>query len=148
MGIGKNPNAYYSRRDTVSSVGLFRSKVLPAAADGMDHVCIFRHALALDERRVKFLPEYVNEGLCAASRASESATPATKESKLAAFFGRVPTAMSRIIRKAPADPKPAGVTLATATPGAAAIDGAVSAGIEGMFAGRAKPQTSKLSGQG
>ena len=23
------------------------------------HICYFRHALALDERRVKFLPEYV-----------------------------------------------------------------------------------------
>ena len=29
----------------------------------MVHVCKFRHALALDERRVKFLPEYVNGGL-------------------------------------------------------------------------------------
>jgi hypothetical protein len=29
----------------------------------MGHVCVFRHALALDERRVKFLPEYVNGGL-------------------------------------------------------------------------------------
>jgi hypothetical protein len=29
----------------------------------MQHVCVFRHALALDERRVKFLPEYVNGGL-------------------------------------------------------------------------------------
>jgi hypothetical protein len=29
----------------------------------MHHVCVFRHALALDERRVKFLPEYVNGGL-------------------------------------------------------------------------------------
>ena len=53
---------FYSHRDTVSSVGFFRSKVLPGTADGMKHVCIFRHALALDERRVKFLPEYVNEG--------------------------------------------------------------------------------------
>ena len=26
----------------------------------MKHVCAFRHALALDERRVKFLPEYAN----------------------------------------------------------------------------------------
>ena len=24
----------------------------------MGHVCVFRHALALDELRVKFLPEY------------------------------------------------------------------------------------------
>jgi hypothetical protein len=28
----------------------------------MTHVCYFRHALALDERRVKFLPEYACGG--------------------------------------------------------------------------------------
>ena len=28
----------------------------------MSHVCTFRHALALDEVRVKFLPEYANGG--------------------------------------------------------------------------------------
>ena len=28
----------------------------------MTHVCIFRHALALDELRIKFLPEYANGG--------------------------------------------------------------------------------------
>lgn len=28
----------------------------------MKHVGFFRHALALDERRVKFLPEYAHEG--------------------------------------------------------------------------------------
>ena len=28
----------------------------------MRHVCIFRHALALDELRIKFLPEYANGG--------------------------------------------------------------------------------------
>ncbi|VDB86404.1 unnamed protein product [Peniophora sp. CBMAI 1063] len=45
--------------DTVSSVGLVRGrKLLPGTTDGMKHVCYFRHALALDERRVKFLPEY------------------------------------------------------------------------------------------
>lgn len=31
----------------------------------MKHVCFFRHALALDERRVKFLPEYAYEGSAA-----------------------------------------------------------------------------------
>jgi uncharacterized protein (DUF2235 family) len=50
-------------RDTVSSVGFFRGRSLPETTTGMHHVCIFRHALALDERRVKFLPEYVNGGL-------------------------------------------------------------------------------------
>jgi len=28
----------------------------------MTHVCYFRHALALDEKRVKFLPEYAYGG--------------------------------------------------------------------------------------
>lgn len=31
---------------------------MPLTTDGMRHVCYFRHALALDERRVKFLPEF------------------------------------------------------------------------------------------
>ncbi|THU92904.1 hypothetical protein K435DRAFT_671187, partial [Dendrothele bispora CBS 962.96] len=49
--------AWYTR-DTVSSVGLFRSKPL-LLKDQTDHICFFRHALALDERRVKFIPEYL-----------------------------------------------------------------------------------------
>ncbi|EJD36615.1 hypothetical protein AURDEDRAFT_174297 [Auricularia subglabra TFB-10046 SS5] len=49
--------------DTVSSVGLVRDKTLPGTTDGMLHVCYFRHALALHERRVKFLPEFVRGGL-------------------------------------------------------------------------------------
>jgi hypothetical protein len=48
-------------RDTVSSLGLFRGKSLPLTWSA-EHICIFRHALALDERRVKFLPEYVASG--------------------------------------------------------------------------------------
>ncbi|KZP18216.1 hypothetical protein FIBSPDRAFT_829474 [Athelia psychrophila] len=44
--------------DTVSSIGIFRGKTLPLT-DSCDHVCTFRHALALDERRVKFLPECI-----------------------------------------------------------------------------------------
>ena len=36
--------------------------MLPFTTDGMTHVCYFRHALALDERRVKFLPEYAYGG--------------------------------------------------------------------------------------
>jgi uncharacterized protein (DUF2235 family) len=50
-------------RDTVSSIGFAREISLPETTTGMQHVCVFRHALALDERRVKFLPEYVNGGL-------------------------------------------------------------------------------------
>ncbi|KAG1892857.1 uncharacterized protein F5891DRAFT_963788 [Suillus fuscotomentosus] len=46
--------------DTVSSVGVVRGKTLPSTTDGDHHMCYFRHALALDERRVKFLPEYIH----------------------------------------------------------------------------------------
>ncbi|EIM79559.1 uncharacterized protein STEHIDRAFT_69301 [Stereum hirsutum FP-91666 SS1] len=48
--------------DTVSSVGVIRDKTLPGTTEGMKHANFFRHALALDERRVKFLPEYAYEG--------------------------------------------------------------------------------------
>lgn len=44
-------------RDTVSSIGIVRGKSLPLT-ESCDHICYFRHGLALDERRVKFLPEY------------------------------------------------------------------------------------------
>ncbi|KAJ7190200.1 hypothetical protein GGX14DRAFT_382467 [Mycena pura] len=44
--------------DTVSSVGLFQSKYYPGAQSA-DNICFLRHALAFDEKRVKFLPEYV-----------------------------------------------------------------------------------------
>lgn len=50
-------------RDTVSSVGVIRGKSLPGTNEfDPNSVCYFRHALALDERRVKFLPEYVCGG--------------------------------------------------------------------------------------
>ncbi|KAJ7237256.1 hypothetical protein C8J57DRAFT_1439208 [Mycena rebaudengoi] len=45
--------------DTVSSVGTLRGQPLPLTASA-GHICHFRHALALDERRVKFLPEYIH----------------------------------------------------------------------------------------
>ena len=45
-------------RDCVSSVGIVKDKLLPLTHSS-DHICYFRHALALDERRVKFLPECV-----------------------------------------------------------------------------------------
>ena len=49
-------------RDTVSSIGITRRPTFPETTTGMNHVDFFCHALALDERRVKFLPEYVNGG--------------------------------------------------------------------------------------
>ena len=50
-------------RDTVSSVGFIRGRTLPGT-DNPNPICFFRHALALDERRVKFLPEYARGGVC------------------------------------------------------------------------------------
>ncbi|KIJ94689.1 hypothetical protein K443DRAFT_351189 [Laccaria amethystina LaAM-08-1] len=44
--------------DTVSS----EKSILPGTVEGMTHVCYFRHALALDEQRVKFLPLYAYGG--------------------------------------------------------------------------------------
>lgn len=64
-----------SVRDTVSSIGFIKGPSRPATVDGMNHACVFRHALALDESRVKFLPEYVNGGQGQAANAS----PHTKE---------------------------------------------------------------------
>ncbi|KAI0041923.1 WD40 repeat-like protein [Auriscalpium vulgare] len=48
--------------DTVSSIGFARGPSLPETTTGMTHVCVYRHALALDERRGKFGPEYANGG--------------------------------------------------------------------------------------
>ncbi|KAF8499324.1 hypothetical protein BU17DRAFT_59207, partial [Hysterangium stoloniferum] len=45
--------------DTVSSI---RGPNLPRTVT-LDHMCFFRHALALDERRVNFLPEYACRGV-------------------------------------------------------------------------------------
>lgn len=48
-------------RDTVSSVGFVRGDVCLSASSTAAHACHIRHALALDERRVKFIPEYFLE---------------------------------------------------------------------------------------
>ena len=48
-------------RDTVSSVGLVRGNNFLSASSSVEQACHFRHALALDERRVKFMPEYFCE---------------------------------------------------------------------------------------
>jgi len=45
----------------VSSVGIGRSRASPQVYEHR-HICFFRHALALDERHVKFLPEYIHGG--------------------------------------------------------------------------------------
>ncbi|KAJ8094997.1 hypothetical protein PM082_010215 [Marasmius tenuissimus] len=66
--------------DTVSSVGVVRNECLPMTVEGMLHVCYFRHALALDERRVKFLPDYACGGGSPISDSEKnSSMPHTKE---------------------------------------------------------------------
>ncbi|KAG2757790.1 hypothetical protein P692DRAFT_20208195 [Suillus brevipes Sb2] len=62
--------------DTVSSVGIRKQKILPYT-DTCDHICYFRQALALDERRVKFLPEYVYGG--ASARLKSQLVPPLKD---------------------------------------------------------------------
>lgn len=71
VGVWYVPSPFYSgldwiiiqaNRDTVSSIGIVRGKTLPGT-DDPEHICYFRHALALDERRVKFLPEYARGGV-------------------------------------------------------------------------------------
>ncbi|THH21235.1 hypothetical protein EW146_g311 [Bondarzewia mesenterica] len=52
--------AWYSERDTVSSIGPFSRISLPFASFS-DNVKFYRHALALDEHRVRFVAEYLDE---------------------------------------------------------------------------------------
>ncbi|KAG9309246.1 hypothetical protein JVU11DRAFT_10727 [Chiua virens] len=47
--------------DTISSVGLIKGDVFLSTSSSAAHACHFRHALALDERRVKLMPEYFQE---------------------------------------------------------------------------------------
>ncbi|KZV61054.1 WD40 repeat-like protein [Peniophora sp. CONT] len=75
--------------DTVSSIGVVRDhrKLLPETTDGMKHVCFFRHALALDERRVKFLPEYANGGAGPSKSQSETVSGSSPHTKEVWFAG-------------------------------------------------------------
>ena len=67
------PYADDNIRDTISSIGTVREiPMLPGTINGMKHVCYFRHALALDERRVNFLPEYAYGG---SSKADQEESP-------------------------------------------------------------------------
>jgi uncharacterized protein (DUF2235 family) len=45
----------------VSSVGLVKEDVFLSSSSSAEHACYFRHALALDEKRVKFMSEYFYE---------------------------------------------------------------------------------------
>jgi uncharacterized protein (DUF2235 family) len=51
-----------SNRDSVSSVGTIRADdFLSTFQSSAPHACHFRHALALDERRVGFIPDYIHQ---------------------------------------------------------------------------------------
>ena len=71
----------------------------------MKHVCYFRHALALDERRVKFLPEYAYGGASQSADDAKRNPHHTKEVWFAGthsdvlvplFFGVVYRALMRL----------------------------------------------------
>ncbi|KAK0217460.1 hypothetical protein EDD85DRAFT_916368 [Armillaria nabsnona] len=47
--------------DTVASIGFIKGSPLPLTTTAY-HICTFRHGLALDEHRVKFLPTYLAGG--------------------------------------------------------------------------------------
>ena len=51
-----------SNRDSVSSVGTIRADdFLSTFQSSASHACHFRHALALDERRVELIPDYIHQ---------------------------------------------------------------------------------------
>ncbi|EEC00075.1 hypothetical protein MPER_00063, partial [Moniliophthora perniciosa FA553] len=53
----------------------------------MTHVCFFRHALAIDERRVKFLPEFANGGSGPHPKETESTPSEMPHTKEVWFIG-------------------------------------------------------------
>ncbi|KAG2096074.1 uncharacterized protein F5147DRAFT_584212 [Suillus discolor] len=60
--------------DTVLSVGIRKENILPST-DTCGHICYFCQALALDERRVKFLPKYVYGGISDRSKSKSVQIP-------------------------------------------------------------------------
>ena len=74
-------------RDTVSSIGIVRER-RPGVDTLDDNICFFRHALALNEKRVKFLPEYGRGGDTFNSEADgDQDQHITKRYKEVWFFG-------------------------------------------------------------
>ena len=65
----------------MSSIGIIRGKSIPGTTEVNDDICYFRHALALDERRVKFLPEYVCGGLSYDTKSQKTTGPMSKTSE-------------------------------------------------------------------
>ena len=88
--------AYTTYRDTVSSVGITRGPTLPETTTGMRHVCVFRHALALDERRVKFLPEYANGGAGPITEENDRASVQEHQVSICERRWKIPTFTSEL----------------------------------------------------
>ncbi|KAJ7741141.1 hypothetical protein B0H16DRAFT_51389 [Mycena metata] len=65
--------------DSVSSVGVIRGKTLPETTMINKNICYFRHALAIDERRVKFTPEYICGGESYPEKTMAGTEPRIKE---------------------------------------------------------------------
>ena len=75
-----------STRETVSSLGLIKRDVHVTESTSVTNACHFRHALALDERRVKFMPEYFLE-VNALRTNTRSRKPAVSDIKEVWFAG-------------------------------------------------------------
>ncbi|EAU86154.2 hypothetical protein CC1G_03365 [Coprinopsis cinerea okayama7 len=97
--------------DTVSSVGVFIKRTLPFTNSNRS-VKTFRHALALDERRVKFQPNYYHRPTPKEDDSftteqvdhrkqgsSDSSTLAEDDVPHCQFFGRIPSKRSRKLKK-------------------------------------------------
>ncbi|KAG1873429.1 hypothetical protein C8R48DRAFT_454798 [Suillus tomentosus] len=72
--------------DTVSSIGINSLRNLPSA-NTCDHIRYFHQALALDELRVKFLPEYVCGGMGERSKSKPGLPPSHEHVKEVWFAG-------------------------------------------------------------
>ncbi len=67
-------------------MGFIRQRPLPLTASA-SHVCFFRQGLALDERRVKFLPEFLTDGRVASSHSENPELNITTNVKEVWFVG-------------------------------------------------------------
>ena len=73
----------------MSSLGFVKSNVHVTESASVTYACHFRHALALDERRVKFMPEYFLE-VNALRTNIRSHKPAVSDMKEVWFAGSHP----------------------------------------------------------
>ncbi|KAH9065590.1 hypothetical protein EDB87DRAFT_857448 [Lactarius vividus] len=79
--------------DTVASTGIIMNKTLPFAGVNTT-IRVFRHALALDEHRVKFIADYYHRDSEKKVAAASDLDPSSKEEQVS----KVPGNLSRVVR--------------------------------------------------